>query len=111
MFQFASRRRQCSFRSPSFILLIGVIALGMIDPEARAWDQPVGQSPDLLAELKAYPNKIVFETNRDGNWELYTVNADGSNPTNLTRTPNVGELYPRPSPDGTKICLCPDGGS
>jgi Tol biopolymer transport system component len=85
------------------------IGLGFI-AEARPDDRPVEGSRDLLAELKTYKHKIVYETNRDGNWELYLVNADGSNPVNLTRTPDVDELYPKPSPDGTRICFVADEG-
>jgi Tol biopolymer transport system component len=74
-------------------------------------DEPGGKaSPELRAELKSYRHKIVYETNRDGNWELYLVNADGSDPVNLTRTPDVDELYPKPSPDGSKICFVADEG-
>src|ERR1700756_5681401 len=68
------------------------------------------QSKDLLSELRAYPHKIVYETNRDGNWELYLMNADGSHPVNLTQPPDVDELYPKPSPDGSKICFVADEG-
>src|SRR6266478_119798 len=73
-------------------------------------DERATDSQDLLAELKTYRHKLVYETNRDGNWELYLCNADGSHPVNLTRTPDVDELYPKPSPDGTKICLVEDEG-
>jgi hypothetical protein len=31
--------------------------------------------------------KIVFETNRDGNEEIYTMNSDGTNRVDLTRNP------------------------
>jgi Tol biopolymer transport system component len=65
-------------------------------------------SPELLDQLKSYPHKLVYETNRDGNWELYLVNADGSDPVNLTNTPDVDELYPKPSPDGGKLCFVAD---
>jgi Tol biopolymer transport system component len=62
--------------------------------------------------LKAIPFKIVHETYRETegkeNWELYMIDADGSHPTNLTRTPEVDELYPRVSPDGAKICFVVD---
>src|SRR5713101_7039876 len=70
------------------------------DKHAPGSDKHDEPSKDLLAELKAYTHKIVYETNRDGNWELYLMNADGSDPVNLTRTPDVDELYPKPSPDG-----------
>lgn len=66
-------------------------------------------SKEKLARL---PYKIVYETYRktDGrqNWELFLINADGSNPVNLTRTPDIDELYPHASPDGTKICFVTD---
>ena len=65
---------------------------------------------DLSAELKQVPHKIVYESHRDGNWELMLVDADGSQPVNLTRTPDVDELYPHASPDGTKICFMADEG-
>jgi len=38
------------------------------------------------------------------------MNADGSDPTNLTRTPQEHEHYPQVSPDGTKICFSVDAG-
>ena len=38
------------------------------------------------------------------------VDADGSNPVNLTRTPDLNELYPHVSPDGAKICFVADEG-
>jgi Tol biopolymer transport system component len=48
--------------------------------------------------------KIAFSSVRDGNWEIYVVNADGTNaPMNLTNTPDSGELWPRWSSDGTRI--------
>ena len=87
----------------------GAVLLGFA-PEARCGEEPAEGSSDLLAELENYRHKIVYETNRDGNWELYLCNADGSNPVNLTRTPDVDELYPKPSPDGTKICFVADEG-
>jgi hypothetical protein len=35
-------------------------------------------------------------------------NADGSNPVNLTRTPDVEVLFPKSSPDRSKICFIAD---
>jgi Tol biopolymer transport system component len=81
-------------------------ALGQAQPAAKAPEE----SPGLRAELKTYPHKVVYETNRDGNFDLYICNADGSNPVNLTNTKDVDELYPKPSPDGTRICFVADEG-
>ena len=73
--------------------------------------------PSLRTEmnLEEIPFKIVYETYRktDGkyNRELYLMNADGSNPVNLTNTPDVDEMYPHASGDGTKICFVADEGT
>jgi dipeptidyl aminopeptidase/acylaminoacyl peptidase len=46
--------------------------------------------------------KIVFETNRDGNEEIYTMNSDGTNRLDLTRDP-ADDTDPRWSADGSRI--------
>ena len=48
--------------------------------------------------------KIAFETNRDGNFEIYSMNPDGSGQTNLTNNP-ADDTIPAWSPDGTKIAF------
>ena len=47
--------------------------------------------------------KIVFHTTRDGNYEIYTMNSDGTNQTNISNNPSTDEYVPSWSPDGTKI--------
>ncbi|MCX6898160.1 MAG: hypothetical protein NT105_05600 [Verrucomicrobia bacterium] len=71
---------------------------------------PAWAAEDLREELKKVPYKIVYETYRDGNWELYQINADGSQPANLTKTPKVHEMFPQVSPDGSKIAFIVDEG-
>jgi len=61
-----------------------------------------------LAQRDSY--RLVYETYREHNWELVLVNADGSNPVNLTQTPDVNELYPHVSLDGTKISFLVNSG-
>lgn len=53
--------------------------------------------------------QIVFQSDRDGNVEVFRTNADGSNPVQITHTElgdenePVGNYCPAYSPDGTKI--------
>src|SRR5271166_391343 len=100
-------------RLVSFLALFILLALAATLPflsEAQAQDKEPEGDAGLLAELKTYQHKIVYESNRDGNFELYLCNADGSNPVNLTNTKDIDEMYPKPSPDGTKICFVADEG-
>ena len=46
--------------------------------------------------------KIVFHSNRDGNWEIYTMNSDGTNQTRLTFN-EVSDGYPAWSTNGRQI--------
>jgi TolB protein len=46
--------------------------------------------------------KIVFTSDRDGDPEIYVMNADGSNPVRLTRAPGR-DAHPYFSRDGRKI--------
>jgi TolB protein len=50
--------------------------------------------------------KIAFCSNRDGHYEIYVMNADGSDLRRLTWS--SGSCQPTWSPDGTKIAFCRD---
>ena len=68
----------------------------------------VGQTPTLRAN-----GKIAFTSDRDGNLEIYVMNADGTNQVRLTSN-SLSDDHPTWSPDGRKIafvCGRPSGGS
>lgn len=70
--------------------------------------------PRDAMDLSQIPYRIVYESYRETggrpNWELMIINADGSDPVNLTNTPDIDEMYPKVSPDGTKISFVADKG-
>jgi Tol biopolymer transport system component len=64
----------------------------------------------LRQRLTDSPFKIAYESYVDGNWEIFVMNPDGSDPVNLTKTPDLNEHYPQISPDGKRICFVADKG-
>ncbi|MBN1658577.1 MAG: PD40 domain-containing protein, partial [Anaerolineae bacterium] len=38
--------------------------------------------------------RIAFDSDRDGNWEIYVMNADGSEQVNLTQSPDEQDHFP-----------------
>ncbi|NLY75891.1 MAG: hypothetical protein GX075_11425, partial [Firmicutes bacterium] len=46
--------------------------------------------------------RIAFVSRRDGNYEIYTINDDGSDLKRLTSN-KLDDIKPQWSPDGTKI--------
>ncbi len=105
--------RASSHRSLSPRSALGFFRLLWVPLAIMAWI-PVsaadGSSPGVRSALQKLAYKIAYESYVDGNWEIFVANADGSNPVNLTQTPNVHEHYPQVSPDGTKMCFSVDEG-
>ncbi|MSR64499.1 MAG: DUF5050 domain-containing protein [Verrucomicrobiae bacterium] len=62
-----------------------------------------------VVNLPQTPGTIVFLTARDGNYEIYSMNPDGSNATNLTQN-SAYDALPRVSYDGKKVVFLSDRG-
>ena len=58
--------------------------------------------PVIGCGKKETSQKISFESSRDGNLEIYVMNADGTSQTDLTNNP-ADDRYPSWSPDGSKV--------
>jgi Tol biopolymer transport system component len=64
----------------------------------------VATTKPVEAAFPGQNGKIAFDSERDGNVEIFTMNPDGSNQTNISNTLS-GEGQPSWSPDGTKIAF------
>ncbi len=99
-----SRRHSLTFVTATTVFFV-VFVQGFSLPSIS-----VLRADELSNELRDVPHKIVCETWKEDNWELFAMRADGSKPVNLTRTPDRHELYPHVSPDGSQICFVSDEG-
>jgi Tol biopolymer transport system component len=68
---------------------------------------PSSSQPPTSGATTTQP--IVFTSDRDGNDEIYVMNADGSNQTRLTNN-TANDWGPVWSPDGTKIAFVSNRG-
>jgi len=95
--------RATKFTTPAFdseLYTINVDGSG----EKRLTDSP---GLDAFPAWSPDGERIVFATDRDGNWELYVMNAEGAGLRRLTNTPE-DESSPAWSPDGEKIAYVTD---
>ena len=66
-------------------------------------------TPIEITPLATIPgwSRLVFQSYRDGNWEIYRANADGTGQTRVTNAP--GDDYsPRLSPGAGRIAFVSD---
>ncbi len=85
----------------AFVLLSVMVQHACQRDEATA---PHAPGPRLQIAAAATVYKIAFASTRDGNNEIYVMNADGSDPTRLTNNAVV-DRDPAWSPEGRRIAF------
>src|SRR6185436_11226570 len=104
------RTRLPSRRVVAIAAMIGVAGL-LVAPALAIGDHILeliyGKSTPGDVQTPAWSpdgRKLAFVSERDGNAEIYVMNADGSAQENLTRQP-ANDSHPAWSPDGRKIAF------
>jgi len=83
---------------------MGLGDVGVIDIEKRIYT-PITTHPMEDRDPSFAPDgaRIVFASDRTGNFELYSIQVDGTGLQRLTNTRDQDEVQPVFSPDGTRI--------
>jgi len=123
-----SSRRLISDRGRNFwrwFFVVGIVGIGLLvfgiwvinknklEPRVVVETVVIEQTSTpvkLVMEITATPTpnlptpigQLAFASNREGNWEIYVINADGSKISNLTNSP-ADDDEPAWSPDGMQI--------
>lgn len=99
----------------SFIIKAQNFSNSTIVPAAGQTSTPTNNlNPEIepaMTQTIKWPleQKIAFSSNRDGNFEIYVMNTDGTGITNLTNNP-ASDKQPDWSPDGMSIVFTSDRG-
>ena len=66
--------------------------------------------PTEVVTTESLPCTIAFQSDRDGNWEIYRMAPDGSDQVNLTNDPG-DDFEPAFSPNGSQIAFVSNRGT
>jgi Tol biopolymer transport system component len=92
----------------SHLLLVGALGVAIFASSSLVILQSSVPNQSAFATFPGENGKIAFISTRDGNYEIYVMNPDGSEQTRLTNNPTIDQ-EPDWSPDGTKIVFVREG--
>jgi dipeptidyl aminopeptidase/acylaminoacyl peptidase len=103
------------FLAVTVLLLVLVIASDTIFSKLKtssignsiATGSPTAPITTFTPNPQPYNSLIAFDSDKTGNFEIYTMHMDGSDETNLSNNPGQ-DILPKWSPDGKRIAFTSD---
>jgi TolB protein len=100
----------CKYLRLSLIICLSGLCLLVISAGRSSAISSRNQKTERSPASSMPQGKIVFSALKDGNWDLWLVNSDWTNPVQLTKTP-IDERSPCVSHDGDRILYSTSEGS
>jgi TolB protein len=81
------------------------VFIGKGDGKGDMRDLTKNKKVNIQPHLSSNRNFVTFASNKDGNYEVYKVQTDGTEPTRITYD-DGDDLFPKLSSDGSRIVFC-----
>jgi Tol biopolymer transport system component len=86
------------------VMLSALLALAACGDNASITRPSAAGAASFGKTVNGSSQRVLFASDRDGNFEIYSMNPDGSDQKRLTNNP-ASDLYPVWSPDGKRIAF------
>src|SRR5919197_407571 len=94
-----------AFRVSYLALLVWLLSAAAISAASPIRQLTTTEAANLRPTWSPDHSKIAFQSNRDGAYHIYVMDADGSNTKQLSSGDNVDDRHPAWSPDGKFIAV------
>ena len=95
----------------AFRVIYLALLVGMLSVNVTAAASPIRQlttavdSSNLRPTWSADGKRIAYQSNRDGSYHIYVMNADGSDTKQISSGADTDDRHPAWSPDGSSIAV------
>jgi Tol biopolymer transport system component len=93
------------FRVLYLFLLIGSLSITVTAASSPIRQLTAGESASLRPTWSADGKRIAYQSNRDGTYHIYVMDADGSNTKQISSGAQIDDRHPAWSPDGNTIAV------
>jgi Tol biopolymer transport system component len=93
------------FRAVCLALLVGMLCVNVTAAASPIRQLTTTTASNLRPTWSPDQKRIAYQSNRDGTYHIYVMDADGSNTKQLSSGDNVDDRHPAWSPDGSALAV------